>query len=180
MGYTVLTWTRDGETWQRDRHTDKFFEPDPKVGAWDHAMAWVGSSVPVGDEVYLYYAGYRWGHKYQHSVDRQIGLVKLKRDRFVARRAADTPGSLATPVLTLDADSLALNVDSQAGEVRVQITDAAGKPLDGFRFDDCRPISADSLAAPVEWQGKLSDLRGKPVRIEFTLRNADLFAFELR
>jgi hypothetical protein len=134
----------------------------------------------VNDELYLYYAGYRWGHKYHHSVDRQIGLVKVKRDRFVARRAGDTPGSLTTPLVTLDADSLALNVDCRDGEVRVQITDAAGQPLEGFRFGDCSPISADSLAAPVEWQGKLADLRGKPVRVEFNLRKADLFALELQ
>jgi hypothetical protein len=180
MGYTVLTWTRDGQTWHRDRYTDKFFEPDPKVGAWDHAMAWVGSSAAVGDELYLYYAGYRWGHKYHHSIDRQIGVVKMQRDRFVARRAGETPGSLVTPLVTIDAESLALNVAGAGGEVRVQIADAAGQPIDGFRFEDCQPIAADSLAAPVAWKGKLADLRGRAVRLEFRLRSADLYAFELR
>ena len=29
-----------------------FFGPDPKAGAWDHAHAWITSSVPVGDEVF--------------------------------------------------------------------------------------------------------------------------------
>jgi hypothetical protein len=180
MGYTVLTWTRDGVHWERDRYTDKFFEPDPKVGTWDHAMAWIGSSAAVGDELYLYYAGYRWGHKYHHSIDRQIGLVKMKRDRYVARQAGEQPGKLVTPLVTIDAEGLSLNVDSSRGEVRVQVTNADGKPLEGFSFADGRPISADSLAAPVEWKKSLAELRGKPVRLEFSLKDASLYALETR
>lgn len=179
MGYTVLTWTRDGETWQRDRYTDKFFEPDPNPGAWDHAMAWVGSSVPVGEELYLYYAGYRWGHKYHHSVDRQFGLVKIARDRYVARRAGEEAGVLTTRVVRIDAKGMSLNVAAADGEVRVQATTADGEPIPGFRFEDCRPIRADSLAAPIEWKEPLSALRGRPVRFELRLRKASLFAVEL-
>lgn len=177
-GYTVLVWSRDGETWHRDRHTDKFFEPDPKPGTWDHAMAWIGSSAIVGDEVFLYYAGYRWGHKYHYSADRQLGLVKTKRDRFASRQAGDTPGSLTTRPFSVAANSLTLNADAAGGEVRVQITDAAGKPIPGFRFEDCRPITADSLASAVAWGKPLSNLRGQTVRLEFSLRNAKLFVFD--
>jgi hypothetical protein len=180
MGYTVLTWTRDGQTWHRDRHTDKFFAPDEKVGAWDHAMAWVGSAVAVDDDIYLYYAGYRWGHKYRHSVDRQIGLVKVQRDRFVARQAGEGGGTLTTRPIALDSEGLTLNVAAQEGEVRVQATTPSGEPIPGFRFQDCRPITSDSLAAPVEWTEPASMLRGRPVRLEFTLRSARLYAFEVK
>jgi hypothetical protein len=182
VGYTVLAWTRDGETWHRDRHTDPFFSPNPDVGSWDHAVSWVSSSAIVGDEVYLYYAGYRWGHKYRRSVDRQVGLLKVQRDRFVARQAGAQGGTLATRPLTLagDAAHLALNVDAQGGEVRVQITGAAGKPIPGFSFADCRPITVDSLSAPVEWKESLASLRNQPVQLEFSLNSARLYAFETR
>lgn len=179
MGYTVLAWTRDGETWQRDRQSAKYFEPDPRVGAWDHAMAWVGGAVPVGDDVYLYYAGYRWGHKYRHSVDRQLGLVKAKRDRFVARQAGAAGGTLTTPAVVLNGDALALNADAHEGEMRVQITTAAGEPIPGFRFQDCQPITTDSLDGSVTWKQPLSKLRGQTVRLEVSLRNARLFAFQV-
>ncbi len=180
MGYTVLTWTRDGETWHRDRHTNKFLGPDPRVGTWDHAMSWVGSSVEVGDEVYLYYAGYRWGHKYRHSVDRQLGVVKMKRDRYVAREAGEKKGTFTTPTVTVEGDALRLNVDSPNGEVRVQITNVAGEPVPGFGFQDCQPIATDSLTAEVAWAKPLSTLRGKSVRLVFELSNARLFAFEVQ
>lgn len=179
MGYTVLTWTRDGQIWHRDRHTDKFFEPDPRSGTWDHAMAWVGSAAPVGDENFLYYAGYRWGHKFHHSIDRQIGVVKTKRDRFIARQAGDKGGTIKTPLLTLHGDSLALNVDAAKGEVRVQVTNDKGEPIPGFCFQDCRPLATDSLAARVEWQRPLSSFRGQTVHLEFSLRNSRLFAFQI-
>lgn len=180
MGTTVLTWTRDGETWQRDHEPDVVLQPVPEVGAWDHAMAWVASVVPVGDEVYLYYAGYRWGHKYQRSLDRQIGLVKTKRDRYVARTAGAEGGQLTTPLVTLDAESLTLNADAAKGEVRVQIVDATGQPLKGFGFADCKPIKADSLDALIVWNQPLSSLRGQPVRLQFSLKQASLFAFDLK
>lgn len=180
MGYTVLAWTRDGVSWHRDRFTDPFLEPDSRVGAWDHAMSWVGSPVPVGDEVYLYYAGYRWGHKYRHSVDRQIGLVKTRRDRFVARQAGAEGGTLLTRLVTLDADSLTVNIEAPRGEVRLQISDAEGRPISGFTRDECRPITGDALAAPVQWAKPLAALKGQTVRLEFTLREARLFAFETK
>jgi hypothetical protein len=180
MGYTVLTWTRDGETWQRDRHTDKFFGPDATVGAWDHAMSWIGSSVVVGEELYLYYAGYRWGHKYHHSVDRQIGLVKMPQDRFVAREAGSRPGTLSTRPVVLEGEALLLNVAAKEGEVRVQLTTPGGEAIPGFRFQDCRAITVDALAAVVQWSKGLEALRGQPVRLEFSMRDARLFAFELK
>ena len=180
MGHTVLCWTRDGETWHRDREPDAFLTPDPKVGTWDHAMAWVSSVVPVGDELFVYYTGYRWGHKYRRSEDRQVGLVRMRRDRYVAREAADQPGVLTTRPLTLNVDGLTLNLDAAHGEARVQVCDVAGKPLPGFTFAECRPIAEDSLAAAVVWSHKLSELRGQTVRLQFSLRQAKLFAFDTR
>jgi len=180
MGYTVLCWTRDGVTWQRDHYTDTFLGPDPKVGAWDHAMSWIGSSTAVGDDLYMYYAGYRWGHKYHHSAERQIGLVTIKRDRYVARVAGKSGGLITTPVVKLDAGEMTLNADASAGVIRVQVSDADGKPLPGYSFADCQPVNADGLNLPVKWSAKsLADLRGKAVRLEFSVNNASLYAFDM-
>src|SRR5687768_10203291 len=85
IGYTTLAWSRDGRTWQRDR--EPFFDRDPSPGTWDHAMAWIDCQLPVGDEVYLYYGGYARGHKVERFAERQIGLARMPRDRYVARVA---------------------------------------------------------------------------------------------
>jgi hypothetical protein len=180
MGYSVITWTRDGQTWQRERQKDAILSPVPEVGAWDHAMAWISSAVPVDDEVYLYYAGYRWGHKLNRSLDRQIGLVKIKQDRYVARQAGDQRGTITTPLVTFSAEKMTANVDAKNGEVRVQVLDDSGKPIPGFTFEDCKPLSVDSVNAPVEWKQPLTTLQGRPIKLEFSLKNAQLFAFDIQ
>lgn len=191
VGTTTLAWTRDGETWTRDR--EPFFDRDPRKGAWDHAHAWIDEQVPAGDEVFLYYGGYARGHKVARFEERQIGLVKMRRDRYVAREAGPSRGLLRTPPVTLDAGSLTLNA-SVRGELRVRIVGTDGKPVPGFDWEDAEPIRGDSLAHPVRWKGTrpgpagaagpakvtgLAGLAGRPVRLEFSLRDASIYALEL-
>ena len=177
IGYTVLIWSRDGETWHRDRHTNKFFEPDPDPKAWDHSHAWITELVPVGDEIYMYYGGYKYGHKVY--CDRSIGLVKMKRDRYVAREAKTSGGWLRTPLVTLDAGQMTLNVNARNGRVDVRVLDADLNPLPGFDYADCRDITSDSLDAEVVCGKPWDEIRNVPVHLEFSLRNAQLFAFSL-
>lgn len=178
VGWTSLAWTRDGEHWTRDREV--FFDQHPTKGQWDHAMAWIDCQVPVGDEVYLYYGGYAQGHKINRFEERQIGLVKMRTDRYVARQAGAAPGMLRTPLVILDGNQLTLNVDAANGEVRAQVLDEHGQPIKGLTLADCQPIQADALAEQVKWRGQLADVKGKAVRLEFSLRAAGLFAFDVK
>jgi hypothetical protein len=177
IGYTTLAWTRDGEHWTRDRA--KFFDRSPEPGAWDHAHAWIDEQLLVGEEVHLYYGGYKRGHKANRFAERQIGLVKMKRDRYVAREAGPQGGSLRTPLVTLSAAAMTLNVDASNGEVKVEVLDAERRPIPGFTAADCRPARGDALAVAVSWRRPLAKLAGRPVRLEFLLKNARLFAFDL-
>ncbi|MFN3651021.1 MAG: hypothetical protein ACK47B_15710 [Armatimonadota bacterium] len=178
IGYTTLAWSRDGERWVRDR--EHFFDPDPKRGAWDHAHAWIDEQVPVGDQVYLYYGGYARGHKVNRFEERQLGLVRMRRDRYVARAAGETPGTLRTVVVVPRGDRLTLNVDAAGGEVRARLLKPDGTPLRGFTYADCRPIASDSLDAPVRWKRPLAELKGKPVRLELQMRSAKLYALSVK
>lgn len=177
IGYTTLAWTRDGEHWTRDR--EKFFDRHPQKGEWDHAHAWIDEQVPVGEEVYLYYGGYKNGHKVNRFEERQIGLVKMKRDRYVARAAGADGGSFRTPLVRFAASAMTLNLEAPAGAVAVQILDENDRPVRGFARKDCQPVSGDGLAVPVRWKESLTALKGTPVRLEFFLTNARLFAFDL-
>jgi hypothetical protein len=180
IGYTVLAWSRDGQTWHRNR--EPFLDRNPRPGTWDRAMSWITSVVPVGDEIFFYYGGYALGHKVGAGTGgRQIGLARgLRRDRYVARSAGDSPGWLVTPPLAFRAGRLLINVEPRAGgSVRVGLLDAGGRVVPGFEAAACDPIRSDSLAAAVSWRGQsdLSRFAGKAIRLRFELRSADLFAF---
>ena len=177
VGWTSLAWSRDGEHWVRDR--EPFFSPDPKKGAWDHAHAWIDEQLPVGNEVYLYYAGYARGHKVNRFEERQIGLLRMKRDRYVAREAGAEGGSFTTPLLIWNAKAVTLNADAREGEVKAQVLDEHSKPIPGFTFADCQPIRTDGLDAPLKWKGSPAKLKGKNVRLQFALKSARMYAFEL-
>ena len=178
--HTSLAWSRDGRTWVRDRA--KFFEPDDSPQAWDHAHAWIDEQLLAGDEVYLYYGGYKQGHKMNRFEERQIGLVKMPVDRYVARRASGSvPGLLQTVPIRLDqpAVKLQLNADAARGRVRVQVRDAnSGEVLRGLSFEDCRPVAANGVRQTVGWNGgDLAAAAQRTVRLEFEICEADLFAF---
>lgn len=143
-------------------------------------MAWGDYQLPVNGEVYIYYGSYASGHKPNRTVERQLGVVRMKRDRYVASEAGNKEGKLQTRLLSLGGDALTLNVDASAGTARVQVLDDKGRPMRGFRFADCTPIKSDSLSATVRWQRPLAELKGKSVRLEFALQNARLFAFEVK
>lgn len=177
VGYTALAWSRDGNTWIRD--PEPFFQPDPEKGTWDHAHAWIDEQTPVGDEVYLYYGGYARGHKVNRFEERQIGLLKMKQDRYVARTAQNGKGELVTPLLKLSGKKLSINVNADGGLLRVEIRGAAGQPLPGFGFEDCVPITSDALSAPLTWTKPVESLAGQAVRLAFSLERASLFAFYL-
>ena len=177
IGYTTVAWTRDGKTWTRER--TPFLDRNKNPGTWDHAHAWIDEQVPVGDEVYLYYAGYKSGHKVNRFQKRQIGLITMKRDRYVAWTASGK-GTLRTKPITISSGKLSLNVNAARGQVRVAILTPEGKAIGGFSAVDCKPIAADSVNAGVEWKRDLSELRNRPVVLHFDLRDAELFGFEVK
>jgi hypothetical protein len=175
IGYTVLAWSHDGEHWTRDR--EPFMDRGP-AGAWDHAMTWGDEQLIVGDETFIYYGGYRQGHKIERFTERQIGLARMPRDRYVARRAGDTRGHLRTPLAGLSSERMTVNAKVD-GYLRVRLVDEAGKALPGLDWQDCETIRGDSIQHEVKWRGRLASANGKPVRIEFALMNADLYGFAM-
>jgi hypothetical protein len=164
IGYTTLAYSRDGITWTRDR--EPFMQRNLTAGGWDHAMTWADCQCPVDDEVFIYYGGYARGHKVERFTERQIGFARLKRDRYVARRAGDEQGTLRTKPLKIEQTSITINADVR-GEMKVQ---AIGE--DGTSIGAPTSVTGESVAHRAE----LGKLNGQAVRIQFTMRDADLFA----
>jgi len=173
IGWTELCTSRDGEHWTRQPGV--FLDRDRTPGTWDHAMAWVGDVVTVGDQELICYGGYAMGHKVGA---RQMGVATLRRDGFVSRDAGPEGGTLRTPVFTWDAEEVTVNARID-GELRVRVLAESGLPVPGFFWRDCEPIQGDALAHVVRWRADLCVLKGKPVRLEFCLRDAELYGFDM-
>lgn len=180
LGYTVLAWSHDGEHWQRE--TEPFLDRNPQPGTWDRAMTWIDDQLVVGDCTYFYYGGYRWGHKAERFTERQIGFAQLPRDRYVGFVADATPGRLRTPTATMRSADMTVNarIDPSAGELRVRVLDAQGRPRPGFDWEDCRPVHGDRVDHPIAWKGANRTLNNEPVQFEFELKHATLYSFDLR
>ena len=175
IGYTELVTSRDGENWQR--HHEIFFDRNYEPGTFDHAFAYIATVAEVDDELYFQYSGLSTGHKVG---GRAIGMAKLRKDGFVSLDAGEAPGLLRTPLVLLDASRLSLNINAADGEVKVQVVDDSGQPVPGFTFADCQPVSGDSLHKMVRWRRPLTALQGQPLHLEFSLRRAELYGFQLK
>ncbi|HAZ03734.1 MAG TPA: hypothetical protein DCY97_16420 [Marinilabiliales bacterium] len=174
IGYTVLAWSHDGRTWERDY--EPFIPRNYMPGTFDHAMAWGDEQIIVGDETFIYYGGYERGHKVNRFEERHIGLARMPIDRYVSRDAdLINMGTLITKPLIINAESLTVNANVKE-MARVRVLDSKHKPLHDYGWIN---FSGDSIAHKIAWIKSLKNISGKPVCLEFQLKEAQLFGFNL-
>jgi hypothetical protein len=105
----------------------------------------------------------------------------MRVDGFVSASAPLGGGELLTKPLQFDGDRLSINFStSAAGSIRVELQDAARKPIPGFTLADCNLQFGDQLNHTVSWKAgpDVSKLAKKPVRLRFQLKDADLYSFQ--
>lgn len=109
-----------------------------------------------------------------------IERMTLRLDGFAAVRAGYGGGELTTKTVKFSGSRLMLNfASSAAGQVQVELQDAAGQPIPGFALADCRPLIGDDVQRTVEWKtADVSALAGQPVRLRIKLKDAEVFAFQ--
>ena len=103
----------------------------------------------------------------------------FRMDGFVSLNAPLKGGEMVTKPLTFAGKQLLLNfATSAAGSVKVELQDAAGQPLPGHALADCDDVFGDAIERPVIWKGSpdVSALAGKPVRLRFVMKDADVWA----
>ena len=177
--------SRDGINFKR--WDEAFIRPGPATkDAWvygDNFVFWGMVQTKshlegAPDEISLYATEGYW----------QGGSTSFRRytvrlDGFVSANAPYRGGELVTKSLTFDGSRLEINFStSAAGGLRVELQDAAGKPLPGYSIADCDVQFGDQVDRVVSWKGSqdLSRLAGKPLRLRIELKDADLYAFQFR
>ena len=63
--------------------------------------------------------------------------------------------------------------------MRVELLDASENAMPGFSLEDCVDIVGDTLDYTVRWTNgtDVSTLAGKPVKLRFGLKDADLYSY---
>jgi hypothetical protein len=173
--------SRDGVHFTR--WNEAFLRPGiERPGSWNYGqqyLAWHLVETPsdlegAPPELSLYASESYWT-----GASSALRRYTLRPDGFVSVSAPMSGGELVTKPLTFEGDRLSLNVStSAAGTIRVEIQAPDGKPLPGYSRDDCDDLFGDSLGRDVTWKGRgdVGGLAGKPVRLRFTLTDADLYS----
>lgn len=171
----VFMSSRDGVHFDRT-FLEAFIRPGRDEHNWGDRStmtAW-GLVQTAPDEMSLYYSqGYRYpDHRLVRGVLRLDGIASIQ--------AGYEPGEVVTKLVNFNGKRLALNyATSAAGSVRVELQDAEGKPLAGYGLDDAPELYGDAIAEPYHWKGgdDVSSLAGKPVRLRFVLKDADVYSY---
>ena len=184
----ALAYSRDGFHWHRPDRT-AFISASRQEGTWNrgYVQSVGGVCAVVGDRLWFYHIGFQGDSSMKESnwlkngmySKGSTGLASLRRDGFVSMAANAQGGSLTTRPVTFEGEHLFVNVDCPAGELRVEMLDVNGQPIEPFTLQNCIPVAVDSTLHRVQWRGDpgLSSHRGKPVRFRFYLKSGDFYSF---
>ena len=151
--------------------------PKERDGNRSNYMANAVVTRPDNDRELLVYGS----EAYYEGPDSRLRYFTYRVDGFVSVSTGADGGELLTKPVTFSGKSLTLNYAAQkGGSVRVELQSADGKPIPGFTLSDCKPLTGDEVSQTVEWKSgsDVSGLAGKPVRVRFSLKNADVYSLQ--
>jgi hypothetical protein len=178
----TLSTSRDGIQYQR--WTEPIVSPGYE-GTWDRRSIYMATGIlSRGDDMYLYYGGRDWCHGEANLRGAgAVGRVRYRRDGFVAQKAAAQGGELVTRPLQFDGRRLEVNFDAGAGgRIKTEVLDETGAPIPGFTAEEADWQFYNDTARTMTWKKSpdLSTLAGRPVRLRFIAKAANLYAFRFR
>jgi len=173
----VLLTSRSGSTQYDRAFMEGFVRPGIGASNWVSRTNYPLTGIfPCGPDRIMFFITRHYMQDSWH-----IERLLLRTDGFASVNAPWSGGQVWTKLLTFSGNALSLNYGtSAAGSIRVEIQDAAGRPLPGFSADDCPEIIGDEIDRTVQWKGgsDIGQFAGTPVRLRFVLRDADLFSLK--
>ena len=182
----VLMSTRGGTLYTRT-FMDAFIRPGPGLENWVSRTTYPALGI----------VGMPNGRLAMH-VQKNYGqptarLVRytLRSDGFVSVNGPYTGGEMTTRLLTFqpaagkEASSCRLLVNcatGAAGSLRVEILGENGAPLPGYSLTDSREFIGDFIERAIEWKNgpNIRPLAGRPIRLRFSLKDADLYSIRFQ
>ncbi len=177
----IFMCSRDGLSW--NRFHDSFFGGEPEtVNNWSYGDGYLAYNILEFDSKYagaepidiLLVKGFdEEGH-------RTLVRYDVRKDGFASYHSGFEISTLTTKPIIFEGNELSINfATSPAGFVYVDILDESGKPIDGYRSIEHFGNTIDRTVCFPDGRD-LSKLSGKPVRLKFTMRSADIYSFIFR
>ncbi|MBI3941371.1 MAG: hypothetical protein HY326_00025 [Chloroflexi bacterium] len=172
-----LTYSLNGWHFQRSLRDPLIANGNP--GEPDAGCVYASSMIMAEDgSLWIYASASTHEHAYLPAGSGSIVTYRLRQDGFVYLESTGGTGLVGTQPMFWQRGEITLNVQSQGGGIRVQVTEPTWTPIEGYTFEDCRPFSGDDTASEPVWQGgrTLQLLSGRVIRLEIELHSARLYA----
>jgi len=180
---TGLITSRDGRSFRV--WPEAFVRPGPSPEHWFYGFGGTAlnlfetpSQSPGGHPEWSFYVQ---DHGAWFGPGTTYNRYSIRKEGFVSASALASGGSFVTRPLRFEGAELKLNFATSAtGSLRVEVQTLDGKPKPGFSLGECDELFGDFVSKKVTWTGEasLSSLSGKPVRLRFELKDADLFSLQ--
>ncbi|MDG2384807.1 MAG: hypothetical protein P8N76_24270 [Pirellulaceae bacterium] len=175
----VLLSSRGGSQYDRT-FMESFIRPGLGLQNWVSRTNYPALGiVPTSEDEISIYLQKNYGQPTSH-----LQRFTLRTDGFASVHTGYNEGEMLTrPLIFGQQENVRLLLNyatSAAGSVIVELQDEEGNPIPGFTLEDCQPRIGDRISAPISWKSgkELGDLAGKPIRVRFVLKDADLFAMQ--
>ena len=176
--------SRDGVTFKR--WEDSIIRPGLNKDRWLNRSnyIWYGLVETLSDlpgapvELSLY-----TNERYYTTEGTKTRRYTYRMDGFVSVHVPFKGGEVITKPFIFQGGHLYINFStSAAGWIKVEVQDESGNPIEGFMETDFREIYGDEIDRKISWQSgdDVSSLEGRPVRLRFILKDADIFSFQFR
>ena len=153
--------------------------PDARPGA-GFIIPMSGMTQFGSEHIGLLYGGSNIAHKWPRTVQTEhfTRWALWEKERLVSLTAADY-GEFVSAGLILTKPNIFINATTEmSGRIMVELLDAMGEPVAGYRFEDCEPIIGNHKRAVLSWRGNDNLLAhvGKKIYLRFRMSRAKLFS----
>ena len=174
--------SRDGKDFKR--WGEALIRPGPQKERWvnrNNLAAWgileTASRIPnTPNELSIYSI-----EGYKGTNGARMRRYTQRLDGFVSAQATLNGGVLTSKTISFEGKCLKINYStSAAGSILTEIQDRNGRAIEGFELTNSVELFGDSVSQKVTWAGNpnLSKIEGKPIKLKFAMKDADLFSFK--
>ena len=174
----VFITTRGGNRYDRT-FMESFIRPGIGLDNWVSRSNYPALNiVQTNDEEMSLYLNQDYAQPTAH-----LHRYTLRIDGFASVNAPYAGGEIITKPVIFSGDKMVINFStSAAGYVKAELLNSNGKPIKGFELKNSKELIGNEIERQITWKNNpdLKALNGKPVKLRFVLKDADIYSFRFK